>query len=185
MPDGSFVEGTNNDALFTLKVYRGEGMVLLAMDWKTGKPPKDFVGFSIEYRNPAETVFWPLKNRIHFPGKMKPLEPGKPPEQYPSTEAPFQMFRWVHFPRIADTPGKFAYRVTPKFMNSEGILSAGIAQEVNIEIYSETEPESQFAFTRGYIPTELSKIWTARRGFKKSYRRDRTRAMIRSTHVDR
>ena len=155
MPDGSFVQGNNDAAPFKLKVHRGEGMVLLAMDWKNGRPPDDFVGFSIEYRNPGDTVFWPLKNRIHFPGKAKAVPAGKPPEQYPSTEAPFQIFRWVHFPRVADTPGKFTYRVTPKFMNSEGVLSAGPAQEVDLEIYSETEPgKINIAFTRGYVSSQ-------------------------------
>ena len=27
-------------------------MVLLAMNWKKGRPPRDFVGFSIEYKEP-------------------------------------------------------------------------------------------------------------------------------------
>ncbi|HMI41673.1 MAG TPA: phospholipase D-like domain-containing protein [Sphingomicrobium sp.] len=155
MPDGSFVKGTNSNAPFSLKVHRGEGMVLLAMDWKTGKPPKDFVGFSIEYRYPQKSVFWPVRNRIHFPGKAKPTPLGKPPEQYPSTEAPFQIFRWVHFPKVADTPGVFTYRVTPRFMNSEGILAAGVPQQVDLEIYSETDPgKINIAFTRGYVSSQ-------------------------------
>ena len=41
------VTGSNAAALFTLKAYRGESMVLLAMNWKTAKPPEDFVGFAI------------------------------------------------------------------------------------------------------------------------------------------
>lgn len=41
------VTGSNEAALFTLKAYRGEGMLLLAMNWKEGQPPKDFVGFSL------------------------------------------------------------------------------------------------------------------------------------------
>ena len=42
------VTGTNNAALFTLKVHRGDGMALLGMNWKRGQPPDDFVGFAIE-----------------------------------------------------------------------------------------------------------------------------------------
>jgi len=38
------VSGTNKAALFTLKIHRGDGMALIAMDWKTAKPPLDFVG---------------------------------------------------------------------------------------------------------------------------------------------
>ena len=42
------VEGINQNALFTLKVHRGEGMALVAMNWRTGTPPRNFVGFAIE-----------------------------------------------------------------------------------------------------------------------------------------
>ena len=49
------VTGSNAAALFTLKLHRGDGMALLAMNWKTGKPPKDFVGFAIEYKEPDGT----------------------------------------------------------------------------------------------------------------------------------
>ena len=46
------VAGTNTKALFTLKLHRGDGMCLLAMNWKKGKPPDDFVGFAIESKPP-------------------------------------------------------------------------------------------------------------------------------------
>lgn len=169
MAGSPFVEGKVSGAPFTLKVHRGEGMVLLAMNWKGGQPPRDFVGFSIEYCDPGGTKFWPVKNRLQFPGKSKPASAGRAPEQYPSTEAPFQTFRWVHFPRLADTPGKFTYRVTPKFMNDEGVLSSGVAQEVQIEIYSETSPgKYNIAFTRGYVSSQafVDKFGGAE-GFKK------------------
>jgi hypothetical protein len=47
------VRGQNSTALFSLKIHRGEGMCLLAMNWKNGTPPQDFVGFAIEYREPG------------------------------------------------------------------------------------------------------------------------------------
>jgi hypothetical protein len=47
------VMGKNPEALFTLKLYRGEGMCLIGMNWKSGKPPRDFVGFAIEYKEPG------------------------------------------------------------------------------------------------------------------------------------
>ena len=53
-------------ALFTLKLHRGDGMTLLAMDWKVGKPPQDFVGFAIEYKEPNGDRFYALKNRLAF-----------------------------------------------------------------------------------------------------------------------
>ena len=47
------VSGTNAKALFTLTLHRGEGMLLLAMNWKNGRPPDEFVGFAIEYMEPG------------------------------------------------------------------------------------------------------------------------------------
>jgi hypothetical protein len=155
MADPPFVMGGVAAAPFTLKIHRGEGMVLLAMNWKNGQPPANFVGFSIEYRRPQTTTFWAVKNRLHFPGKAKPLQPGKPPEQYPSTDAPFQTFRWVHFPRIADVEGLFTYRVTPQFMDAAGVMTPGTAQEASLSIYSETDPgKINIAFTRGYVSSQ-------------------------------
>ncbi len=46
------VSGTNETSLFTLKLHRGQGMTLIAMNWKNGEPPTDFVGFGIEYKEP-------------------------------------------------------------------------------------------------------------------------------------
>lgn len=49
------VRGTNDQAPFTFTAYRGEGMVMLAMNWKNGTPPDDFVGFVIEYTEPQSS----------------------------------------------------------------------------------------------------------------------------------
>lgn len=149
------IEGKVAAAPFSLKLHKGEGMVLLAMDWKGGPPPNDFVGFAIEYRYPNGDRFYAVKNRIAFPGQSKPLVPGKPAEQYPSTGAPFQVFRWIHFPRVADTPGDFDYRVTPMFMGADGALAAGIAQTARIRLYAETlRGKFNIAFTRGYVSSQ-------------------------------
>ena len=48
------VVGQNETALFALKLHRGDGMALLAMNWKRSKPPEDFVGFAIEYKEPPK-----------------------------------------------------------------------------------------------------------------------------------
>ena len=68
------IRGTNPDAPFELKVHRGDGMCLLAMNWRGGEPPNDFVGFGIEYMEPGGSRYFALKNRIAFPGM-----PGSPP----------------------------------------------------------------------------------------------------------
>jgi hypothetical protein len=107
------VTGHNATAPFTLKLHRGDGMSLLAMDWKVGKPPQDFVGFAIEYKEPDGDRFYALKNRLGF----RPVSGRGVNLNTESTIlSPIQKFRWVHFPRNAELPGEFTYRVTPAFM---------------------------------------------------------------------
>jgi phosphatidylserine/phosphatidylglycerophosphate/cardiolipin synthase-like enzyme len=150
-PPAFIVRGTNAKALFTLTIYRGEGMCLLAMNWKRGKPTNDFVGFAIEYQEPGGTKFYPVQNRIAFPdstGKQNP-------NTYSSRLSPFQKFRWVHFPHNAGTPGTFTYRVTPVFMDPKGVLSYGHFQEAGIQLEAETYPgELNICFTRGFISSQ-------------------------------
>ena len=145
------VSGTNSDALFTLKIYRGDGMALLAMNWKKGKPPKDFVGFAIEYKEPKGDKFFSLKNRLCFPGENGDVNPNK----LSSRLSPIQKFRWVHFPRNAELAGEFVYRVTPVFMNSNDELSYGEPQRAAIELRRETYPRKlNVTFTRGFISSQ-------------------------------
>jgi PLD-like domain len=145
------VNGTNGKALFTLTIYRGEGMCLLGMNWKQGTPTNDFVGFAIEYQEPSGTQFYPIRNRIAFPDASGNINPNT----LSSRLSPFQKFRWIHFPRNAGTPGIFTYRVTPVFMNSGGVLSYGDFQEVGIELEAETYPgELNICFTRGFISSQ-------------------------------
>ena len=145
------VVGANSKAPFTLKVHRGEGMALLAMNWRKGRPPRDFVGFAIEFREPDSDKFWAVRNRIGFPGQRKKFTD----PTIESTKAPIQKFRWVHFPGNAEKPGKFTYRVTPMFMDQGGALSSGEAQMASIALMRETLPgQLNVAFTRGYISSQ-------------------------------
>ncbi len=69
------VSGRNTDAQFTLKLHRGDGMTLAAMNWKNGKPPQDFVGFAIEYKEPNGDRFFALKNRLGFRHCQRKCQP--------------------------------------------------------------------------------------------------------------
>ena len=145
------VSGKNTAALFTLKVHRGDGMALLGMNWRNGKPPKDFAGFAIEYKEPKGKKFFPLKNRLTFPVADGSVNPNR----LSTLLSPIQKFRWVHFPRNAELPGEFQYRVTPVFMNNQGELSYGDSQEVDIELRRETYPRVlNVTFTRGFVSSQ-------------------------------
>lgn len=152
MPTTDFqVTGSNANALFTLKVHRGDGMALLAMNWKKPRPPKDFVGFSIEYKEPGGAKFYPLMNRLSFADANGKVTHGNTS----SLEAPFQKFRWVHFPRNAEMTGEFVYKVKPVFMNSVGERSYGESQQAAIELRRETYPgKLNVAFTRGFVSSQ-------------------------------
>ena len=100
------VAGGNAQAPFSLKVHRGDGMALLAMNWKQGTPPDDFVGFAVEYQEPDGDRFYPLKNRLAFTTAGDVLNPN----QLSTLQSPIQKFRWVHFPRNADLLGDFLDR---------------------------------------------------------------------------
>ena len=149
------VEGVVADALFTLKIHRGEGMALLAMNWKKGWPPDDFVGFAIDYREPNGTKFFPLKNRLTFEGNAGSTPSAARPSTYSTLVAPIQKFRWVHFARNAELQGAFSYRVKPVFMGEDGALSYGVAQTADIVLARETIPGVlNVAFTRGFISSQ-------------------------------
>jgi len=145
------VTGTNADALFTLKLHRGDGMTLLGMNWRKGKPPEDFVGFGIEYKPPDTDRFFPVNNRIAFPGKDGSVNSNR----LSTLQSPIQKFRWVHFPRNANVPGTFLYRVTPIFMDENDKLRQGAPQEAGIELRRDTFPgQLNVTFTRGFVSSQ-------------------------------
>ena len=145
------VLGTNAAALFTLKIHRGDGMALLAMNWKNGEPPADFVGFAMEYREPDGDRFFALKNRLGFPGPGGKVDPSR----LTTLQSPIQKFRWVHFPRNAELAGAFTYRVAPVFMNASDELSFGEPQVAALELRRETFPGVlNIAFTRGFVASQ-------------------------------
>ena len=145
------VSGNNAKAPFNLKIYRGDGMALLAMNWKKGKPPNDFVGFAIEYKAPKTKNFVTASNRIAFPGVDGKVNPKK----LKSLFSPIQKFRWVSFPFNAEIPGEFIYKVTPVFMDGNDKLSYGEPQQAGIELSRETYPgKLNVTFTRGFVSSQ-------------------------------
>jgi hypothetical protein len=145
------ITGTNANALFTLKLHRGDGMTLVAMNWKRGMPPEDFVGFAIEYKEPGGDRFFSLNNRLTFPEADGATNPSLLSTRF----SPIQKFRWVHFPRNANLDGDFLYRVTPVFMDAESHLNYGEPQEAAIELRRDTYPgELNVTFTRGFVSSQ-------------------------------
>jgi phosphatidylserine/phosphatidylglycerophosphate/cardiolipin synthase-like enzyme len=149
--DAIVITGSSATAPFSLKVRRGEGMALLSMDWKQGTPPDDFVGFAIEFQAPGEAQFRALENMLAFLDANGKVVPGRTSSRL----APFQRFRWVHFPRDANLDGDFGYRVTPVFMDANDSLSYGDPQEAAVILGGDTYPgKLNVAFTRGFVSSQ-------------------------------
>ena len=126
----------------------GLAFLMLAMNWRCGTPPLDFVGFAIQYREPCGTRFFTLKDRLAFESTPSTV-------QLSTLVLPIQSFRWVHFPFNADMAGAFVYRVTPVFMNARDEISHGPAQEAEIELRRETFPGLlNVSFTRGFVSSQ-------------------------------
>jgi PLD-like domain len=141
----------NPDADFSLNVRRGEGMVLLSMNWRGGTPPDDFVGFAIAYLPPGATQPRHVWNRLAFPNADGTVNP----ESQPTNVAPIQMFRWVHFPPDPNVDGEFTYTVTPVHMASDGTTTEGAAQSQTVVLGGDTHPDVlNIAFTRGYLSSQ-------------------------------
>ena len=92
-------EFTNSKTVdgFSVKLWRGERMALIGMDVENPEP--DLVGFSIEVQSPGSKGFQPLRNRLAFSyptsNALKAVDGYR---NFPSAQAPFQKFRWIHFP---------------------------------------------------------------------------------------
>lgn len=130
--------------------YRGEGNCLLAFDLDDGLLTPDFVGFSIEVRYPTGAKWYPLTNRLDFTAEPDPT--GK--RKFSSLDAPFQKFRWSHYPSTVGT-GQFRYRVTPAFMDSQGHISHKPGAEVAADLSAVSiENALNVAFTRGFVASQ-------------------------------
>ncbi|WP_316181911.1 phospholipase D-like domain-containing protein [Bradyrhizobium sp. SZCCHNRI1009] len=114
---------------FTSKLWRGERMTMIGFD--VAEPEPDLVGFSIEVKSPGARDFSQLRNRIAFsyPAGAGAAVDGN--RNFPSTEAPFQKFRWIHFP-YRPKDGVYTYRVAKQHMRNDGTLVAGTSLTLDI-----------------------------------------------------
>lgn len=136
----------------TAKLWRGERMCLIGMDVKDPEP--DFVGFSIEVKSPGKKTFSPLRNRIAFSYDKPAAAAVNGFRNYPSLQAPFQKFRWLHFP-YDPKDGTYHYRVTKQHMPSDNKLMAGDSTTVDIPLSKETYSDFlDIGFTRSFASSQ-------------------------------
>jgi hypothetical protein len=114
-----------------VKLWRGERMCLVGMD--VDEPEPDLVGFSIEVKSPGSASFIPLRNRLNFSYDQPVAVAVNGYRNYLSTRAPFQKFRWIHFP-YEPKGGTYRYRVTKRHMPTDGHVVAGASITLDIAL---------------------------------------------------
>lgn len=137
---------------FTMKLWRGERTCMIGFDVEA--PAATFVGFAIECKFPGAADFTPLPNRIAFEYDKPTAEAVSGARKFSSLTAPFQKFRWIHFPHEAGH-GTFVYRGTLMHMPADGQLVAGTSIELAIDL----DPISyegivDIGFTRGFTSSQ-------------------------------
>lgn len=143
---------SNGIAGLSVKLWRGESMCLIGMD--VDQPEPDFVGFSIEVRSPGQSTFAPLRNRLNFSYAQPVAKAVDGFRNYPSTGAPFQKFRWIHFP-YNSKGGNYVYRVTKQHMPSDGKLVAGTSLTLDIPLDHVTYDNFlDVGFTRNFASSQ-------------------------------
>jgi len=137
---------------FRVKLWRGERMCLIGMD--LDQPEPDLVGFAIEVQSPGSTSFSPLRNRLNF-SYTQPIETAVDGyRNFPSTDAPFQKFRWIHFP-YEPQGGTYLYRVTKKHMPAANQLVDGASLQVDIPLDPVTYDDFlDVGFTRNFASSQ-------------------------------
>lgn len=137
---------------FTMKLWRGERMCLVAFDVEQAEP--DLVGFAIECKPPGAKRFSQLPNRLAFSYDEPVGTAVTGGRWYPSKKAPFQKFRWVHFP-FEPRRGLYAYRGTKMHMPSDGVLKAGATITLTISLDPVTYAGFvDVGFTRGFASSQ-------------------------------
>lgn len=137
---------------FACKLWRGERMTMIGFDVE--KAEADLVGFSIEVKSPGASDFEPLRNRMAFSYPQGAAQEVDGNRNFDSREAPFQKFRWVHFP-YEPKEGKYEYRVVKQHMPRDNQLKAGTSLTVDIEQSAVTyDGLLDVGFTRNFASSQ-------------------------------
>jgi hypothetical protein len=150
MPTFANTAKTNS---LSVKLWRGERMCLIGMDVEA--PEDDFVGFAVEVKSPGAADYVALRNRLNFDYTDAATKGVDGFRNYLSISAPFQKFRWIHFP-YQPTDGDYLYRVTKIHMNSTGQLRSG-DQVADLDIKLERMTYDNYlevGFTRNFASSQ-------------------------------
>lgn len=140
----------------SITAYRGDGSALLAFDIDQHLVTPLFAGFAVQAKAPDGTKEW-LKNRLNFKtGLNAESTPAQRQKNWTdSNQAPFQKYRWQHFP-ARPQPGTWTYTVTPMFFTSKqsSKLKPGTPVSVTLDFVTSDYKSLQIGFTRSYVSSQ-------------------------------
>ena len=141
----------------SVTAYRGDGSTLLAFDLDPHLVTDLFAGFAVQATAPDGTKEW-LMNRLNFDtGLNSGSTPGERQKNWTNSDAaPFQKFRWQHFP-ANPLPGTYTYEVTPMFFASKqsSVPKPGpVSVPVSIDLIPTDYAKLRIGFTRSYVSSQ-------------------------------
>jgi len=136
----------------TIKLHRGERECLIGFDLDPANATDEFVGFALKYKEPGSQNWKRVWNRLQF--SYEGLSESQKKKGAPSTEAPIQKYRWLHFP-YNPQDGEYRYRAIPMYMRPDGRLIEGHAVDAAIDLSQFTlDGILDVGFTRGYASSQ-------------------------------
>src|SRR5262249_15325370 len=151
-----YIAGNTTDGL-TLKLYRGEDMVLLAFDIDDSLKKPDFVGFGIQYflgdsTQPRDVFNFLMFKRVRL--KAKNAAKHIQLAARASMRSPIQQFRWAHVPSVP-LDGPVTYQVSAMFWNGDNPIVAKATTRATIDVHRATRgPFLNVGFTRGFASSQ-------------------------------
>ena len=139
----------------TLKAFRGDGGVLLGFDLDQHLTA-NLAGFAVQCTPPDGTAAY-LLNRLSFDTAITATTTPQQRTWTPSNLAPFQKFRWMHFPTDV-VAGTYSYTVTSMYFGPAGStqLTPGVSATISLE-FVPSQPQFQhfeMGFTRGDLSSQ-------------------------------
>ncbi|MGA7163982.1 MAG: phospholipase, partial [Pseudolabrys sp.] len=151
-----YIASNTTDGL-TLKLYRGEDMVLLAFDIDDSLKQPDFVGFAIQYFLGDSTQPRDVFNFLMFKCVRLKAKTAKKHIQLAaraSIRSPIQQFRWAHVPSVP-LDGPVTYQVSVMFWNGDNPIVAKATTRATIDAHRATRGTFlNVGFTRGFASSQ-------------------------------
>jgi hypothetical protein len=166
-----------HDGPLTVKAYRGDGCILMAMDVDPSAT-EGLAGFAIA-RSTDGVTFTYTPNRLSFKPSKAVLADTTTEVRHANAEttdvAPYQKFRWADYPPVT-VDGPYTYRVEAMYFaagkdpaKDDGALEKRASVTFALPLTGKISPQFDLAFTRGYVS---SQAFAERYGAVKNLRAD-------------